>query len=85
MVLGSIETVTEKPHQRAVVRNGEVSWEAHPILTDLEITVRVQVSLREGDGARAGDLRMAAGSRGRYRFGGFLSAAELVEIREVDR
>ena len=84
VVLGYVEEIAEKPCLRAMVRDGEAIWEAHPFLKDLEITVRMQASLKEGDGVRVGDLRMAAGGRGCFRFGGLLRSAELVEIREVE-
>ena len=80
--LGEIESVEAVPHLRATVRDGIPTWEPHPYLTDLEITVRMTVTRREGDGLRAGDLRIAAGGSGNFRFGGYLSHAELISVKE---
>ena len=82
VVLGTVERIEEKAHVRATVRKGTPTWEAHPHLIDLEITVRMRVTERTGDGLRAGDLRMAAGGRGNYRFGRYLSPAELIVLEE---
>lgn len=84
VVLGTVERIEEKEHVRATVRKGKPVWESHPHLIDLEITVRMQVTERTGDGLRAGDLRMAAGGRGSYRFGRYLAPAELVALEESD-
>ena len=40
------------------------------------------VTRREGDGLRAGDLRIAAGGSGNFRFGGYLSHADLISVKE---
>lgn len=82
VVLGTVEKIEPKEHVRATVRKGKPMWESHPYLIDLEITVRMQVTERAGDGLRAGDLRMAAGGKGNYRFGQYLTSAELVALEE---
>ncbi len=82
VILGYVDAVAEYPHMRATVRDGNPAWEAHPDLMDAEITVRMTVTYREGDGLRAGDLRIAAGSRGNFRFGNYLTQAELISVRE---
>ena len=81
--LGTVASVERRPCLRVTVRDGEGTWEAHPNVEELVITVRMKLTDRGADGLRAGDLRMAAGSTGRYRFGGFLARAELAQLREV--
>ena len=81
VVMGEIEAVTLFPHLYATVLEGTPSWEEHPHLVDVEVTVGMQVRETEGEGLRVGDLRIAAGSMGEYRFGRYLSRAELVEVR----
>ena len=84
VILGYLESAEEKPHWKPTVQEGEAVWSEHPFLTDLEVAVRMTVTYREGDGLRAGDLRIAAGERGDFRFGTLLTGAEIVEVREVE-
>jgi hypothetical protein len=84
VLLGEIEAVSARPHRYAAVRENTPSWEEHPYLVDLEVTVRMRARPKEGDGLRVGDLRIAAGSTGDYRFGGYLAKAELVEVRREE-
>ena len=83
VVLGTLETVTEREHLQALVRDGVPAWEAHPFFVDLEIEVRMSASYEIGDGLRVGDLRIAAGGRGDFYFGNLLAAAQILEVREV--
>ena len=82
VILGTVEKIERIEHLRATVRDGTPVWEAHPFLTDLEITVRMKVTEKSGDGLRAGDLRMAVGGTGNYRFGTYLARSEILELRE---
>ena len=84
VMLGRLERVEAREHFRIAVRDGEAVWEAHPFLTDVEVTVRISATHRAGDGLRTGDLRIAAGGRGDFRFGGLLAGAEILEVREVE-
>ena len=81
IVMGEIEEITLKPHLYATVLEETPSWEVHPYLLDVEVSVRMQVREKAGDGLRVGDLRVVAGSTGEYRFGRYLSRAEMVEVR----
>ena len=81
--MGRIEEVVVKPHLYAVVGEEGASWEMHPYLIDIEVLVTMHVREKTGDGLRVGDLRIAAGSTGEYRFGRYLSRAELVEVRRT--
>jgi hypothetical protein len=81
VVMGTVETVSVIPHRYAAVRGEEPSWEDHPYLVDLEVTVEMRARSKEGDGLRVGDLRIAAGSTGEYRFGNYLARAELLEVK----
>ena len=85
VILGYVEEIHPREHLRLVIRDGEPIWEEHPFLVDLEISVRMSATYREGDGLRAGDLRIAAGGRGDFRFGDLLSGAQILEVREVKR
>ena len=80
-LMGTVKDVLVKPNYYAAVREENPSWEEHPFLFDVEVTVEMRVRPREGEGLRAGDLRVAAGSVGEYRFGGYLARAELVEVK----
>ncbi len=81
VIMGTVEEVRVKPHRYATVWNEKTSWEEHPYLLDVEVTVGMRVRPKDGDGLRVGDLRVAAGSVGEYRFGGYLARAELVEVK----
>ena len=83
VILGRLVEISQREHLKLTVREGEPVWVAHPFLTDLEIVVRISVAYRAGDGLRAGDLRIAAGGRGDFRFGGLLAGAQILEVREV--
>ena len=83
ILLGKVISVEERSHLRLTVSEGELIWEEHPYLTDLAVTVRMTVTDVEGDGLRAGDLRMAAGRFGNYRFGSYLAKGEMIGMREV--
>lgn len=84
VILGTVEKIERKEHLRATVRDGAPVWEAHPFLTDLEITVEMTVTEKAGDGIRAGDLRIAAGGTGNFRFGTYLARAEILELMEAE-
>ena len=79
--MGRIEAVSAKSHLYAVIGEEEVSWEEHPYLLDVEVLVTMYAREKAGDGLRVGDLRIAAGSTGEYRFGRYLARAEVVEVR----
>ena len=81
VVMGEIEEIVLKSHLYAAVLEGEPSWGEHPHLVDVEVSVRMQVREKAGEGLRVGDLRVAVGSTGEYRFGRYLSRAETVEVR----
>ena len=80
VVMGEIEAVTVKPHLYATVIDGNPLWEEHPHLVDVEVTVRMQARGKAGDGLRVGDLRVASGGTGEYRFGRYLSRGEILEV-----
>ena len=83
VILGRLAEVVQREHSVLTVRDGESVWEAHPFLMDLEIAVRISATYRGGDGLRAGDLRIAAGGYGDFRFGDLLASAQILEIREM--
>jgi hypothetical protein len=77
-LLGAVETVEKRPHIRPVVKEGKVDFEADPHRLDVYITVLGDAKEREGDGFRIGDIRISAGERGSFRFGGFYASDGLV-------
>ena len=81
--MGRIETITKKPHLYAAIGEEGASWEEHPYLIDVEVLVSMYVREKAGDGLRVGDLRVAAGSTGEFRFGRYLARAEIVEVRRA--
>ena len=83
VILGYVEEIRSREHLRLTIRDGEPVWEAHPFLEDLEITVRMSATYRQGDGLRVGDLRIAAGGRGDFRVGKLLAGAQILEVWEV--
>ena len=81
--MGRIEAVEKKPHLYAAIGEEGASWEEHPYLIDVEVLVSMYVRSKDGDGLRVGDLRVAAGSTGEFRFGRYLARAEIVEVRRA--
>lgn len=81
--LGYLDAVEKRPSLHLTVHEGVPAWESHPFLIDLEVVVKMSATYRTGDGLRTGDLRIAAGEIGDFRFGDFLTDAQILEVREA--
>ncbi len=82
--LGVVREVRVLPHERAVLRDGEVKWLADEAVRDLEIVVRMRGIPRGSDGIRVKDLRIAAGGQGTFRIGNYLArSAELLSVEVI--
>lgn len=80
-VLGSVESVCVREQMRATVRDGQIVSVEDPAYRILEVTVWGSGSVKEGDGVRIGDVRIAAGSVGSFRLGGYYAAhASVVSV-----
>ena len=82
--LGRVDAVEVLPHPVPTVKNGEVVFINDPTRADLYFTVRGRGIGREGDGIRISDIRIAAGSAGDYRVGGYLaSGARVIAVEKI--
>lgn len=85
VVLGTVRSVELQPHMQAVVEQETVVWRELPALADIELEVRMMGALRPGSGVRVKDIRIAAGGRGSFRFGGYFAAGTEILSVEVVR
>ena len=81
--LGRVTNVWEQVHLEAVVQDGAVSFVPREDVTDLYVEIRADAILREGDGVRVGDVRIAAADTGDFRVGGYLASGAQVVLVEV--
>lgn len=80
--LGRVERVRVSPSLSATVRDGRVTLVEAPDRVDVYVTVRAEATVREGDGLRVGDIRIAAGSTGDFRLGAYLAGgARIVSVK----
>ena len=70
-LLGRVESVQASEVRRTAVIDGAVGFVSAPDEIMLEIRIRGTGTVREGDGIRISDVRIAAGSVGSYRLGGY--------------
>lgn len=81
-LLGSVLSCTSEEHRTAVVRDGEVAILPVPERYDVYLEVAADAILREGDGLRVGDIRIAAGLEGCFRIGQyFVKSARILAVR----
>ena len=80
--LGSVLSVSVEPHLEAISGVGIAERAG---MVDLRVTVIASARKREGDGWRTGDVRIAAGMRGDFRIGAYLSnRAVVLSVRGVE-
>ncbi len=85
VTLGRVIAVEEAPHRRLSAENGQPVWITDEERVDWEITVSLSGRLREGEGLRVEDTRIAAGSDGVFRIGGFYAAnARMIEVEVLE-
>ena len=83
--LGYVQSVIIRDHMTTVLRNGEVVWENDPSLADVEVMVRMRATAEAGKGLRVGDLRIAAGGTGNFRFGNyFMAGTEILTVEVLE-
>lgn len=71
--LGEIAAVEERPLRTPLVRDGRVVFVEIPDRMQLVVTVKANAVVREGDGLRVGDIRIAADGVGDFRIGSYLA------------
>lgn len=76
--LGTVEAVFARAEMRAVVREGGIAFVPMEDRMILEVTVRGEGRARRGDGIRISDVRIAAGSVGTFRLGGYYAARAVI-------
>lgn len=82
--LGEVESVTLSTQRRATVKDGVVVLAEEADRMILEITVRGTARVKRGDGVRISDVRIAAGSVGGFRLGGYYAArAWVILVEEI--
>ena len=82
--LGRVVGVWEQAHLEAVVQDGEIMFVPREGVTDLYVEIHADAILREGDGVRVGDVRIAAADTGDFRVGGYLAhGARVVRVEVI--
>ena len=81
--LGRVTRVWEQAHLEAVVQDEEIVFAPREDVTDLWVEICADAILREGDGVRVGDVRIAAADTGDFRVGGYLASGARVVLVEV--
>ncbi len=71
--LGEIAAVEERTLRTPLVRDGRVVFVEIPDRMQLVVTVKANAVVREGDGLRVGDIRIAADGVGDFRIGSYLA------------
>ena len=72
VALGEVVEVQASPHRFSAIKDGEIVIAESEERRDYLLTVRSDGSLREGDGLRVGDVRIAAGMTVGMRIGNLL-------------
>ncbi len=73
--LGTVLAVTVEPHTVAVVKEERVVFEAVPDRVDVTVDVVGIGRVSNSEGLRLSEIRIAAGSRGAFRFGNRLASS----------
>ena len=84
IALGKVVAVWESEHLEAALQNGEIAFVPHAGMIDLYVEIRADATVRESDGVRVGDVRIAAADTGDFRVGGYLARGARVVWVEVD-
>lgn len=77
-ILGEILDVSVRPHSVASILKDDVVFVEHPSKCDLFVTVQGEGVVKEGDGIRIHDIRIAAGDTGDYRLGDYCAVGATV-------
>ena len=84
-VLGRVEKIEVRPAQIAGVREGALVWLDALDTVDLLVDVVGEGISQSGDGIRIRDIRIAAGSTGAFRIGGFYAERATVIFVESEK
>lgn len=82
-LLGIVEAVERRPHVLPAVRKGAVEFVVDPYRWDVYVSVLGNGQERWGDGVRVGDIRISAGEKGSFRFGGLYVPEGLILTLEI--
>ena len=83
--LGEIASVEERPLQAPLVRDGRVVFAKIPDRVQLVVTVKANAVVRDGDGIRVGDIRIAADGVGDFRIGSYLAeGARVLSVQKEE-
>lgn len=79
--LGKVRRVWSEAHVTPTVKDGAIVFTEVPNRVDLYVSVAANAVLREGDGLRVSDIRIAAGCSGDFRIGNYLAnGARVVSV-----
>lgn len=82
-MLGRVESIAVLPQTRMAVVGGRVRPLEETDAVILEIGIVSDAVVRKGDGVRIEDVRIAAGSVGGFRLGGYYTARAAVTLVEL--
>ena len=83
--LGEVRALWSNPTPEVCLRDGELILTARADRADVYLRVAAEATLREGDGLRVGDVRIAAADTGDFRLGGYLArGARVISVEEVE-
>ena len=84
--LGRVIDVDTRPTLVATVSKGKIIWIESDISDDVFLTVDAKAKIREGDGIRVSDIRIAAGEKGDYRIGTvYVSGATVISVARKEQ
>ena len=84
VLLGEVLDIRREPAHEVRVENGAVVVAESTDRENLYVRVLADATVREGDGFRVGDVRIAAADTGDFRLGGYLArGVRVASVREV--
>ena len=85
VTLGKVTEVRILPYREPFLRDRKIVYGEVGDLKAAEVSVMTVVSRRAGQGLRAGEIRIAAGSIGNFRLGNrFISGAKVLSVQVSD-
>ena len=69
--LGKVLAVEARPTLVESISKGKITWIESESSDDLFLTVAAKAKIKDGDGIRVSDIRIAAGEKGSFRIGKF--------------
>ena len=81
IALGKVVSLRAEGHLSVAVQEEKIVFLPDEQLVDLYVRISADATLREGDGLRVGDVRIAAADTGDFRVGGYLAhGARVVSV-----